>query len=313
MKLTLWLIILLHSVMLHAQDGNITHDIAVIEQMLSRDTVEIALPRDIRFEGDAAKTAVLKRADGLFMRIKFKRAPQGGGGYNNEPRYEIAAYEFQKLFLDPEEYVVPPTAGRGVSLEWYSQFDDHVRPTFENTGVVYCAIQYWLSNVTNDHELDKARLASDSLYARRLGNLNLFTYLIKHSDSNVGNFLMSKDPANPRMFAVDNGLAFGDLMSNRGYEWRSLVLERYPRDTVERLRNLTQEDLVKQLSVVAQYRIDGGRLLPETPTECLEPADGVRREGNIVQFGLTEKEIRGIYERLQDLLKLVDGGKVEVF
>lgn len=313
MKLILLTIILLRSAMLHAQDGNITHDIAVIEQMLSRDTVEITLPRDIRFEGDAAKTAVLKRADGLFMRIKFKRAPQGGGGYNNEPRYEIAAYQFQKLFLDPEEYVVPPTAGRGLALEWYRQFDDHVRPTFDGTGVVYCAMQYWLSNVTNDHELDRARLAGDSLYARRLGNLNLFTYLIRHSDSNIGNFLMSKDPANPRMFAVDNGLAFGDLMSNRGYEWRNLVLARYPQDTVERLRNLTREDLVKQLSVVVQYRIVDGELLPEAPGECLDPSDGVRRKGDIIQFGLTEKEIRGIYERLQELLKLVDGGKVEVF
>lgn len=174
-------------------------------------------------------------------------------------------------------------------------------------------MQHWLSNVTNDHELDRARLASDSLYARRLGNLNLFTYLIKHSDSNIGNFLMSKDPANPRMFAVDNGLAFGDLMSNRGYEWRNLVLDRYPKDTVERLRNLTQEDLVKQLSVVAQYRIAGGQLLPETPAECLNPSDGVRRQDDIIQFGLTDKEIRGIYQRLQDLLKQVDEGKVEVF
>src|SRR2546421_12724390 len=39
--------------------------------------------------------------DGEQMEVKWKRAPDGGDGWNNSPRYESAAYVAQQLYLDP--------------------------------------------------------------------------------------------------------------------------------------------------------------------------------------------------------------------
>ena len=295
------------------QDSNIKYPIDEIEKMLAYDPVELAIPRAVRFVGDKAKTAVLKRADGFFFRIKLKRAAQGGEDYNNQPRYEIAAYLFQKMFLDPAEYVVPPTAGREFSAEAYRQIEDDVRPTFKNTSGVYCLIQYWLDNVTAKNLFDEERFDSDSLYARHIGNLNIFSYLIRHNDSNEGNFLISTDPANPRVFSVDNEMAFGNITSERGYEWRNLMVKRFPHKTVERLRKIGKEDLQKTLGVVAQYEIREDQLIAVEPTENLAENKGIRQTTAVIQLGLTSQEIDGIFERLQDFLWKVDSGEIGTY
>jgi len=99
----------------------------------------------------------------------------------------------------------------------------------------------------------------------------VFTYLIKHNDSNVGNFLISVPPSGPRVFIVDNGgLAFGGLVSNRGFEWRDIRVKRLPNETIERLRNITQEDLEKTLRVVAQFEVVDSQLVPTTPAQNLK-------------------------------------------
>ncbi|MCK6619413.1 MAG: hypothetical protein HUU32_15260 [Calditrichaceae bacterium] len=298
---------------LAAQDSNIKYPVEEIEKMLASDPAELSIPRDIRFKGDKAKTAILKRADGFFLRVKFKKAARGGEDYNNQPRYELAAYRLQKLFLEAHEYVVPPTAGRGFPLEDYRKIEDNAQPTFKNTSAVYCLLQYWLENVSSKPVFDAQRFDSDSLYARHIGNLNIFTYLIRHSDSNVGNFLISSDSANPRVFAVDNEMAFGNITSERGYEWRSLVVKRFPRKSVERLRKISVEDLTRALGVAAQYEIREGQLIPQEPGENLDENAGVRQSGRTIQLGLTAKEIRGVYERLGEFLRMADAGKVEVY
>jgi len=312
-KLFLSHIFFLLTLPLLSQDENIKYPIGEIEKMLASDAVELAIPRDVRFKGDKAKTAVLKRDDGFFIRVKSKKAAQGGEDYNNQPRYEIAAYQFQKLFLDPDEYVVPPTAGRGFPLETYQNIEEDAQPTFKNTAAVFCLLQYWLDNVTTQNLFDEERLYSDSLYARNIGNLNIFTYLIRHSDSNEGNFLISKLPENPRLFAVDNEMAFGDIMSERGYEWRNLMVKRFPQKTVDRLRKIRKEDLFATLGVVAQYEIRNGQLIPVEPTSNLDENDGVRQSDGVIQLGLTTKEINHIFERLQDFLHKVDSGDVITF
>lgn len=312
-KLFYPLLIFLLTFSLFSQDENIKYPLGEIEKMLAFDPVELAIPRAVRFKGDKAKTAVLKRDDGFFIRVKLKRAAQGGEDYNNQPRYEIAAYQFQKLFLDPDEYVVPPTAGRSFPLKAYLEIEYDAQPTFKNSTAVFCLLQYWLDNVTTKNLFDEERLYSDSLYARNIANLNIFTYLIRHSDSNEGNFLISKIHENPRLFSVDNEMAFGDIMSERGYEWRNLMVNRFPQKTVDRLRKIREEDLFAALSVVAQYEIQNDELIPVDPTACLDENKGVRQSDGIIQLGLTAKEINRIFERLQDFLQKVDSGDVITF
>lgn len=298
---------------LAAQDSNIKHSIAKIEKMLNHDSFELKIPKDIRYKGDAAKRATLTYADRSFLQVKMKRSAQGGANFNNQPRYEIAAYHLQKLFLDSADYVVPPTAARAIPMSVYENIEANLRPTFANTEAVLCVFQYWLSEVGTKNIYDARRFAKDPLYAYHFGNFNIFTYLIRHSDSNVGNYLISKDPQNPRVFSVDNGIAFGNIMSERGYEWREMVLKRLPAESIRRLRKITPEMLRRQLETVAQFRLYDNTLLPSDVSANLNPDDGVRYQEGILQLGLTAKEIAGVYQRLEKLLERIDSGAIAIF
>ncbi len=297
-----------------SQDSNITYSIETIEQALTQDSVVFILVRDLRYEGDKAKTAILKRTDDFFFRVKLKPAPPGGEATNNEPRYEMAAYLFQKLFLDEQEYVVPPNGGRIIPLATFrNTIDERGEPTFKGIDCVYVDLQYWLNEVTNENVFDKKRLKTDSIYSKYFANANVFSYLIQHTDANKGNFLLSTDPDNPRVFAVDNGMAFGNVISNRGTWWARLHIDKMPQKTAERLKTLTLEQIQETLSVVSQYKIKDDQLIPMSKTRPFNKTKGVRRQDGMIQFGLTEKEITSLYDRLQDLLQRIENGEIKTF
>ena len=192
-----------------AQDLNILLPADSIESLFRTGDFQMLGWTGSRREKDRTQRVVLRFDERTMMLAKWAMAPRGGiGVFNNRPRYEIAAYELQKLFLDESEYVVPPTVARCVSVQWYRANFPWAHATFENTGSVLVVLQYWLQNVTGQDVWDKRRFETDTSYARHFANLNLFTYLIRHSDSNSGNVLISEITNNPRLFAVDNGVAF---------------------------------------------------------------------------------------------------------
>ncbi len=294
------------------QDANLHLPVDTIEEALRYGEFRVAQIRDTRFEGDRTQHAVLRFDSGTIMRVKWAKAPRGGDSrFNNRPRYEMAAYELQKLFLDEPDYVVPPTVARCIPEDEYPA-TPYLRSTFDGTSSVVVLLQYWLNSVTGADVYDKDRLESDSVYARHLADMNILTYLIRHSDANPGNFVISTDSANPRVFAVDNGVAFGDF-SDRGDDWRRMRVDRLPRGTVERLRGISEADLHRALGVLAEFEVRGERLFQVPPTENLDPGDGVRREDDVIQMGLTKREIEGVYRRLRNLLEDVDEGKIEIF
>ncbi|MFQ5677756.1 MAG: hypothetical protein ACE5G1_17840 [bacterium] len=279
-----------------AQDSNILHPIAEIEQKLKYEPFDIVKIRPSRFKGDMTKRAILRYSDNKVIQVKWKRCAPGGSATNNQPRYEISAYEIQKLFLDPKDFVVPPTIARCLPVTQYHDIEPNVNPTFKNTPDVFYVLQYWLEAVSHKKIFDKKRFKSDSLYAWHLGNMNILSYLIEHKDANVGNFLISTDPQNPRVFAVDNGFAFKSPESDQGSEWRRIRVKRLPKETVDRLRKITREDLEKTLGVVAQFEIKDGYMIPVEPSENLNKKKGVRHTDHIIQFGLTglESSVRGL-------------------
>jgi len=300
---------------LPAQDSNILMPTDSIETLFRTRDFEVVQWTDARFEGDRTQRVVLQFEDETRALAKWAVAPpRGVGVFNNQPRYECAAYELQKLFLDEPEYVVPPTVARSVSLESYRAMVPRAEATFGNTESVLIVLQYWLWNVTADGVWDKDRFESDTLYARNFANMNLLTYLILHGDSNKGNVLISTTTSNPRLFAVDNGIAFKwREAGDRGTGWRSLRVKRLPGKTVERLRALTREELDRHLLVVAQFRLVGDQLVTVTPTEPIHPDGGVRKNDEVMQLGLTKAEIDHIWGRIQDVLKKVDEEKIVLF
>lgn len=297
------------------QDINVLLPTDSIESLLREQDFRLLNWTGARFNGDRTQRVVLEFGDGSRLAVKWAASPPGGRGvFNNRPRYEIAAYEIQKLFLDENEYVVPPTVARSVPVGTQHQIAPWAEATFSNTESVLVVLQYWLWNVTAEAVWDEDRFEQDSAYAKHFANLNLFTYLIRHSDANQGNVLISSVTTHPRLFSVDNGVAFSRReKSDRGTRWRRLLVKRLPRRTVERLRRLSRAELEQRLSVVAQFRQEAGRLVPMDPTEPIHRGRGVRREGGLVQFGLTDGEIGQIWDRIRTVLRKVDEGKITLF
>jgi hypothetical protein len=167
--------------------------------------------------------------------------------------------------------------------------------------------------VTPEDVFNPKRADRDSVYARHLGDLNILTYLIRHRDANKGNMLISADTANPRLFAVDNGVAFNSPPSNRGTDWQFMRAKRVSAATVTRLRSITDSSLTAALAVVAQFERRGDDYVATAPGPNLDKDKGVRRNDSTLQLGLTTLEIDGVRDRLKELLKEIEKGKVKTF
>jgi hypothetical protein len=296
-----------------AQDANIKQPIAELERLLAAEPLVI---HEAKISRPNAKGDITLRAEVSFggskpMRVKLRKSEPGANSFNNVPRYDLAAYELQKLFLDPHEYLVPPTALRMVPLEDFRKYSPEVYRTFPNADQVVAVVQYWLSDILSIPDVyDAERFASDPLYARHIGQLNILTYLIRHRDSNQGNFLIGKAERGARVFSIDHGVAFASEESDRGDVWKDMRVNRIPADTVERLRKITPELLTERLAVLAQWRLEGGHYVAVAKGRNLSESRGVRRKGEDLQMGLNKSEIRELHRLLTRLLQRIDRGEI---
>jgi hypothetical protein len=299
-----------------AQDRNITLPVADLERMLQSEPMQIVAAEISR---PKAKGDITLKADVAFgerapIRVKVRKAERGAQTFNNVPRYDLAAYELQKLLMDAEEYVVPPTSLRMLPMAQLQPYSPAVNATFPDSDDVLCVVQYWLQDVTAPQDvLFPARFESDALYARHIGQLNVLTYLINHRDSNLGNFLVSTVPEGARVFSIDHGVAFSSEPSDRGELWRSMRVKRLPADTVARLRKLTQMDLDSRLAVLAEWKLANGHYVAVAPGANLRPKSGVRRAPGTVQMGLSNAEIGSVWSRAQKLLRMIDDGDIATY
>ncbi|MYA34064.1 MAG: hypothetical protein F4164_14290 [Gemmatimonadales bacterium] len=303
-----------------AQDANFLLPIAEIERILREGELQVLDVHPSRgLPGERTYRVTLQSGDHV-LQVKYAPAGEGADEFNNRPRYELAAYDVQALFLDEREMVVPPTAIRAFPVDvvraTVARTGDAApppEPTFDEWPMTLVALQYWMFNVDLPDDLpDDDRIEEDEVYERLLGNFNLLTYIIRHSDSNEGNFVQSLDPAWPRMFSVDNGVAFASEESSRGTQWRNLRLDRYAASAIDRLRGLSLEDLQARLGVLVELELRAGNFVEVEPTENLDPGRGVRREADRIQLGLTESEIRAMHRRIVRLLERVDDGRYEL-
>jgi len=178
-----------------AADVNVPFPTEALERQLDTEpfrivSAEISRPKA---KGDITLKAEISFSGQPPYRVKLRRAEPGAEDFNNRPRYDLAAYELQKLFLDPDDYVVPPTALRMMPLGELRPYAAQAEPTFRGSDEVLVVLQYWLQEVKVVADVyDPARFAADPGYARHVGHLNVLTWLIEHGDANVGNFLLSR-------------------------------------------------------------------------------------------------------------------------
>jgi hypothetical protein len=299
------------------EDTNILFPVDYIEERLRAPALEIlGMERSRPLEEDRSRRVTLGGTDGEpDMEAHWKPVAPPGEGFNNEPRYELAAYYFQKMFLDEPEYVVPPTVLRAMPIEQYRELRSVRGPTIRGTQSVLFLLSYWVQNLAVDtvDPFDPDLFEWDETYALHFANTNLLTHLIDHKDGNHGNVIVSMDPMNRRVFAVDNDVAFRSEVSDQGDRWRRLLVDRVPARSVDRLREITRERLEQELGVVAEFQVVDGYLQPVERGENLGAGRGVRTRDDRVQLGLTTREIRDLERNIQRLVQNVDRGRIGVF
>jgi hypothetical protein len=297
-------------------DGNIPLPAPVLEQRLLNDPFQVvAVGKTSGGIMTTEKVTLLFPSDGMRIKAKWKAAPSGGGGWNNHPSREIGAYQVQELFLDPEDYVVPPSVARCIPLADYAPIQADAKPTLPHTRCVLGTLSAWLDNVEEPKETyDVERFKRDPRFARLFANLNILTYLIAHRDRRPSNFLISTDELNPQMFSVDNGIAFGDMLFNYlNWQFDHIVIGSVPAAAVARLRAVTPARL-QAFAVLEDLQPDAdGILRPVSGAAVVDPTRGERLDGKGVQIGLTTAEIRDLAQRVRDLLANVDSGALKVF
>jgi len=264
----------------------------------------------------AERHEVFFPAKNIQFKVKWKAMPALRlDGFNNSPRKEIAAFVIQRFFLDPEDYVAPSATMRCYPLEEYRETHPLASATLDEIDCVLGVASVWVFDVTiPDTVYDEQRFVSDRAYATFMSNLNVFTYILDHRDGREGNFLIAKDADRPQVFSIDNGIAFNPLFYNYFVpNWNKLRVAAVRASTIDRLRAIERKDL-DMLLVVDQMQVDDQRMLqPVPPGPVMDPNDGATFEDGVVQFGLTTREIDGIYERIRKLIDAVDSGRIPVF
>jgi len=250
------------------------------------------------------------------VKFKFKKAIPGDlDSFNNSPRRELAAYEVQKLFLEPEDYVVPTSILVCVHRDAYEKNHGYTAASVEGTNCVLGLASVWLKDVTVPDQLyEESRFLQEPNYAYFMSNLNILTYLIAHRDAKQGNFLVSKDDERRQVFSIDNGESFGSFPYNFFVQnWDVIIVPALRKDSIDRLRQLKRQDL-DFLGVVVQLEKDENGILKPVPAgNNLDPKKSVRIHGGTVQLGLTRTEIEDVWERIEALIADVDSGKIPVF
>jgi hypothetical protein len=263
-----------------------------------------------------AARLTVRFADGQRIKIKWKPfPPKTLDGWNNSPRKEIAAYRIQRWLFDEDDYVVPTTIPICIPLDRYTPIDPKAHASVPGSSCVLGVVAIWMTDVTNPDDLfDEDRFKKDPEFARHLADFNLLAYLIDHRDGRDGNFLISTDPKDPRVFAVDNGIAFEGFPWNFFVRnWNAIRVPWLRREPIDRLRAIPPDEVRDRLASLVDLVMDErGIFIVQQPTAPISPDKGVRKVPGRIQLGLTTKEIANLQERITDLVARVDRGDVRV-
>jgi hypothetical protein len=244
-----------------------------LERCLSSERFEVLHATRPRGGTQGAKVLTIRcEADGKtsVLRAKWRDAVQS---FVNEPRRELVAYELQKLFLKPQQFVVPPVVARCLPASVYEEYiDSKEKRVHEATGCRLGFLSFWLNDVRLSSDFAQAtsdgqrlfiadRFDSDRLYARKLARLNLVAVLIEHGDSHPGQFLAAEEPF--RIFSVDHSISLS-LIENPMVllreDWSELIVPALPEALAARVAALSPED-VQRVAIVARLRAAGRGLV----------------------------------------------------
>lgn len=259
------------------------------------------------------------------MTFRVRWRAQSTADVINEPRKELAAYAVQKLFLNDDELVAPPTAAYCFPLASYRRFAPDAKASFIGADCVLGFATYWLESVktvssaredgwVSNHDdstlWDPRLFTRDPMYRASISKCNLLTHLINHGDAHGGQLLLERTPRGLRAYVVDNSVAFlsikNPVMLFRE-DWSQLLVPSLPQSSIARLQSLDRQDLA-HLGVVQELELRDGRLLPRKRASAAAPNDAgaIRWSGTHLRIGLTDSEIELVSSRIRELLARPD-------
>lgn len=261
-----------------------------VEVLLAQRGLEILAARTTSTGVQGAYILTLRTRDSRRIVFRAKWRPDSSETRRNSPRFELAAYKLQRLFLEPRGYVVPPTATHCFPNEEYRL---RVNATVHGSGCVRGVLSYWLEDVTSvadageagwfrglhDHVFDPARFERDRVYRNSIARVNVLTYVIGHRDSHARNFVLARaGNESTVVYSIDNSLSFTMAPNPRVpavNDWSKLQVPALPRSVIERLRAAAEESLASA--------------------------------------GLERDEIVGVRARMAELVRRADRGEVQVY
>lgn len=262
------------------------------------------------------------RGRSVVFRVRWRA--QSTAGLINEPRKELAAHAVQKLFLNEDELVAPPTAAHCFPIAQYRHFAPTEAPTFPNADCVLGFASLWLEGVKtvksareadwldddDDGIWDEELFEEDAMYRASVGNANLLTHLIHHGDAHTLQFMLEKTPRGLRTYVVDNSIAFRSIknpMLILREDWSQIQVPSLPARAIARLKALTSQDL-SRLGTITELELRN-RQLSVTKQQLQTPPSHPSEmswQGERLRIGLTEGEIELVASRIRDLLSRPD-------
>ena len=110
----------------------------------------VTAPRKIRIE----------TAEGLSFNAKFKPVPDDLDAFNNSPRRELAAYRVQHHFLEPDEFVVPPTMLRCLPIADHQNVIEDLEP-FGDGDCALGIVAFWVEDISGEGVIDRTDWVTD--------------------------------------------------------------------------------------------------------------------------------------------------------
>jgi hypothetical protein len=263
-----------------------------VEALLQEDDLEILAAHETSTGVQGAYLLTLRTRDWRRVVFRAKWRPDSSETSRNSPRFELAAYSVQKLFLEAREYVVPPTATHCFPIAAYRA---RVNAKARESKCVRGVLSYWLEDVTSvadareagwfrglhDHVFDPARFERDRIYRDSIARVNVLTYVIGHRDSHARNFVLARaGKASAVVYSIDNSLSFTMAPNPRipvFNDWSKLRVPALPRGVIDRLRVASAASLANGFA------------------------------------GLTRDELAGVRARIAELVRRVDRGEVPVY
>lgn len=306
--------------------------VEMVERMIRSDDLEIHGAEQTSGGNQGVIALALRAGDGPLFKAKWR--PLESASLFNVPAKELAAYEVQRLLLEPADYVVPPVSGHCFELEHYREQVLEGAAPLPGTSCVLGFLSYWLREAIRlpdarreglwptppegpDHDdpqlFDEARFADDPAYRRNVAVVNLVAHLVNNRDAHSGQFVLYDEPWH--VFLIDNSLAFRAPLPNPKtlfiQDLSQLVVPAIPEDVAARIRALERREL-DALRVIEEYTLRDGRLV-RVPPGAPFGDEHVRREGERLQIGLSAADVDEVWRRIESTRRALAEGSLRTF